>query len=258
VSDEVLKERYRKAMPILAELLHMQRVFTGEVQLVVNGAVNAKALGYIYGLTDAAFQIGKLDVGSPYGMGVLMALIVEFDEPNCDMLWDYLKAPTDSVGLMQGVEIGNEDYVRWAQAKGAGPPPLRWCKCFPPPAKERTVLEVAQAYQDVLLKYPTAILDVSALPLSKSDMKNMLKKLYAVQTKPEAQKYFQDAFYMLSQFQEGVGPVPVDGRLREDGMQSHLKENLAILDAYTFWQKRALAELQGLEAEWSDFLRDKR
>jgi hypothetical protein len=31
---EALKERYRKAVPLLAELLHIQRVFTGEVKLV--------------------------------------------------------------------------------------------------------------------------------------------------------------------------------------------------------------------------------
>src|SRR6266481_2295922 len=111
MGEDALKERYRKAMPLLAELLHMQKVFTGEVRLVdETGNVNAKALGYIYGLTDAAFQIAKLDVGSTYGMGVLMALIMEFDEPNADRLWEYFKAPSDAAALMDGVELGGEDY----------------------------------------------------------------------------------------------------------------------------------------------------
>jgi hypothetical protein len=251
--DEALKERYRKAMPLLAELLHMQSVFTGEVRLVENGTVNAKALGYIYGLTDAAFQIAKLDIASEYGMGVLMALIMEFDEPNVDMLWEYLKAPSDAAVLMDGVKLGGDDYNAFAMGKGRGPP-LRWVKCFPQSLKEQTVTDVAQAYQDLLLKYPTAIVDVSALPLSKSDMKRFLKKLYAAQTKPEAQKYFRDAFFMLSQFQEGVGPVPVDGRLLEGEMQSYLKENMAILDTYTLWQRHALSELDSLESEWTQFI----
>jgi hypothetical protein len=52
--------------------------------MVDAGKVNAKALGYIYGLTDCSFQIANLDIGSEYGLGVLMALIMEFDEPNAD------------------------------------------------------------------------------------------------------------------------------------------------------------------------------
>ena len=50
--QENLKERYGKAMPLLAELLHMRKVFTSEVVLVdAAGKINAKALGYICGLT---------------------------------------------------------------------------------------------------------------------------------------------------------------------------------------------------------------
>jgi hypothetical protein len=61
MGEDALKERYRKAMPIIAELLHIQAVFVDEVRLVDSaGTVNAKALGYIYGLTDCAFQIAKL------------------------------------------------------------------------------------------------------------------------------------------------------------------------------------------------------
>jgi hypothetical protein len=130
MTDEALKERYRNAMPLLAELLHMQRVFTEEVKLVRDtGQVNAKALGYIYGLCDAAFQIGGLDIGSEYGLGVLMALIMEFDEPNADMLWEYLKHPSDEQALMDGVGVGSEDYRSFVKGKGSAPP-IRWLKCF--------------------------------------------------------------------------------------------------------------------------------
>ena len=55
-------------------------------------------------------------------MGVLMALIMEFDEPNADMLWNYLKSPRDASRLMEGVLLGSSDYRQWAtSAKGAGP-----------------------------------------------------------------------------------------------------------------------------------------
>jgi hypothetical protein len=43
-------------MPIIAELLHIQAVFVDEVRLVDSaGTVNAKALGYIYGLGKGTF-----------------------------------------------------------------------------------------------------------------------------------------------------------------------------------------------------------
>jgi hypothetical protein len=129
VTDVELKERYRKAMPLIAELLHIQTTFIGEVRLIETGKVNARALGYIYGLTDAAMQIAKLDVGSEYGLGVLMSLIMEFDEPNADFLWEYLKAPGDPGELMEGVYLGSDDYSTWVSAKGAAPP-LSWVKCF--------------------------------------------------------------------------------------------------------------------------------
>ena len=122
MTDEALKDRYRKAMPVLAELLHIQTVFIGDLRLVDAGRVNAKALGDIYGLTDAAFQIAKLDVGSEYGLGVLMALIMEFDEKNADMLWEYMKAPGDAEALMAGVSLGFDDYHAWATIGGPKPP----------------------------------------------------------------------------------------------------------------------------------------
>jgi hypothetical protein len=128
--DLTQKERYARAMPILAELLHIQAVFVGQVVLVDQGRINAKALGYIYGLADCALQIGMMDVGSQYGLGVLMALIMEFDEPNADMLWQYLQTPGDAGALMDGVSLGFEDYLMWSKSGGKGAPPLRWVKCF--------------------------------------------------------------------------------------------------------------------------------
>jgi hypothetical protein len=130
MTQDELKERYRKAMPVIAELLHIQTALTGNVKLVDDGGkVNAKALGYIYGLTDCAFQIAKLDIGNEYGLGILMALIMEFDEPNADGLFEYLKAPADAVALMEGLKLGGDDYNNWVVAQGAVPP-LRWAKCF--------------------------------------------------------------------------------------------------------------------------------
>jgi hypothetical protein len=130
MDDQALKERYAKAMPLLAELLRMQQVFIGDIVLVDQGRINARALGYIYGLADCALQIGRMDIGSKYGLALLMSLLVEFDDANADRLWEYLKAPGDAQALMDGVSLGLEDYSIWAKSGGNGAPPLRWVKCF--------------------------------------------------------------------------------------------------------------------------------
>lgn len=129
--EDDLKEKYAKAFPLLLELLHIGAVFIGDrVVLVDEGRVNAKALGYIYGLADCALQFGRMDIASTYGLGLLMGLIMEFDEPNADMLFNYLKAPLDETSLMEGVSLGFDDYEVFARSGGKGAPPLRWVKCF--------------------------------------------------------------------------------------------------------------------------------
>src|SRR4029078_6679073 len=50
------KERYQQAAEILATLLHGQTIFIDSVKLVAGNDVNAKALGYIYGLADCAIR----------------------------------------------------------------------------------------------------------------------------------------------------------------------------------------------------------
>ena len=57
------------------------------------------------------------------------------------------------------------------------------------------------------------ILDISMLPLPKSQMKQVLKGLYAKEKRTDLQKYLENGFLYLSQFQEGVGDKLIDGKL---------------------------------------------
>ena len=91
-------------------------------------------------------------------------------------------------------------------------------------------------------KYPIAVLDVSMLPTPKKQMKVLLKSLYAKATTPEIQNYLAVGFTLLSQFQEGVGPTPIDGTV------------LAQLDQYLAWAKVTEADADSLTAEWRRFL----
>ena len=124
------KERYQEAAKTLATLLHGQTIFIDSVKLVGAGnAVNAKALGYIYGLADCALRLAKLDVGSEHAAGLLAFLISEFDEANADRLYEYLRSPSDRVKLMEGVMLGANDYDEWAKSRGMMIP-RRWHECF--------------------------------------------------------------------------------------------------------------------------------
>ena len=93
-------ERYQEAANSLAGLLHGQTIFIDSVKLVDAGnAVNARALGYIYGCADCALRLAKLDIASEYGNDLLFFLISEFDEPNAGRLYEYLRAPSDKAKL---------------------------------------------------------------------------------------------------------------------------------------------------------------
>ena len=124
------KERYQEAAKTLATLLHGQTIFIDSVKLVGAGnAVNAKALGYIYGLADCALRLAKLDVGSEHAAGLLAFLISEFDEANVARLYEYVRSPSDRVKLMEGVMRGRNDYDAWDKSHGMMIA-LRWDECF--------------------------------------------------------------------------------------------------------------------------------
>jgi hypothetical protein len=126
------KERYEEAAKTLATLLHGQRIFIDSVRLVDAGnEVNAKALGYIYGLADCAIRLAKLDVG--YAADLLVFLISEFDEANLDRLYDYLASPSERTKLMEGVTLGRNDYEAWDKSHHMMIA-LRWSQCFPTPS----------------------------------------------------------------------------------------------------------------------------
>jgi hypothetical protein len=127
------KEPYQEAAKTLATLLHGQTIFIDTVKLVDAGnEVNAKALGYIYGLADCALRLAKLDVGSENAADLLAFLISQFDEANVDRLYEYLRSPSDRVKLTEGVMIGRNDYEAWAKSHGMMTA-LRWDKCFGQP-----------------------------------------------------------------------------------------------------------------------------
>jgi len=121
------------------------------------------------------------------------------------------------------------------------------------PPSEKTVEDVVSEYGALIEKYPIAILDASMLPIPKKQMKVALKAAYAQVTSPELHHHLEVGFILLSQFQEGVGPTPIDGGAKFKGELPSDGE-LANLKKWSAWQNICAAEADNLSAEWKRFL----
>lgn len=115
----------------------------------------------------------------------------------------------------------------------------------------KTVDEVISAYGALIEKYPLAIMDIAMLPAPKKQMKVLLKALYAKATTAELQNDIAVGFTLLSQFQEGVGPTPIDAVTFGD---KAAQADIARLDKWLAWQQLSMTEAEALLAEWKRFL----
>jgi len=100
------------------------------------------------------------------------------------------------------------------------------------------------------------IVDVSVLPLSKTNMKIFLKALYKNAPNEEQKECIEDYFKRLSFFQDGVGPKPIDQALIRGDVIENLDANIEIIDRWTAWQKVSFAEAEILMSEWKQFMQD--
>jgi hypothetical protein len=123
------------------------------------------------------------------------------------------------------------------------------------PRPDRTVGDVMTAYGALIEKYPLSILDISILPTSKTNMKVVLKSLYAQANSNEEKALFEAGFMFLSKFQDGVGATPINGKLQSGDIKANLNANMAILSKWIAWEKMSMAETEILAAEWRRFLR---
>ncbi len=113
--------------------------------------------------------------------------------------------------------------------------------------------DVMEVYGKVLKRYPMSIVDVSMLPLPKTKMKIVLKGLYAEAPNKEHKELIESYFMLLSHFQDGVGPKPIDNTLIRGDVMENLDANIEIIDRWTAWQKLSSAETEILMSEWSQF-----
>jgi hypothetical protein len=130
---------------------------------------------------------------------------------------------------------------------------LGWLKSIlrlSPKPNPSEVARIIAKYGELLEKYPAAYMDESWLPLPKKQMRLVFKAAWTIAPTAEMRHYVEVAWPMLSMFQPGVGPVPVDAAER-DGTP----ESLRMLDEYLKLSERTKAESDRDYAEMRGFTR---
>jgi hypothetical protein len=119
----------------------------------------------------------------------------------------------------------------------------------------RNAFETTLKLRELIERHPTAILDVSHLPLPKPTMKLALKITWKRARSDKLRAFAESAYLHLSHFQDGLGERVVDGALPEDGDPERACE---ILGAWVPWAARVGRESAALAAEFDAFKRGHR
>jgi hypothetical protein len=110
----------RKFVGAIAAMLAMQLVVTGRTSIdLADGAVNPRALGYIYGFIDATLyargqDISDLEFGLPIVVDVLRRLVGGKEEQYARFLLDNSRTDT---AVQAGMQEGRQQYIDFTNKK---------------------------------------------------------------------------------------------------------------------------------------------
>lgn len=107
-----------------------------------------------------------------------------------------------------------------------------------------SIEEIVSAYGSLIEKYSTAFVDASTLPVPKRELKEALRKVW--EKYPEKRSAIEVAYVHLANFQEGVGPEPIEGKLPTDASP---EEAIKTLESWSRWSKATKTEVEELLAD---------
>jgi len=105
---------------------------------------------------------------------------------------------------------------------------------------------------ELMERHPLAILDVNRLPLPKAEMKAAMKLMWQLAPNEQRRNQMEVAYIHLSNFQEGVGDVPLEPVVPPN---SPPEKVAAILDPYILFAAQVQAETHTLSQEFQQFER---
>jgi hypothetical protein len=136
-----------------------------------------------------------------------------------------------------------------------------WFKAKPKPCLgEQEAKKIMDAAVEIVMRYGkvyeglgTAIADTSRLPAPKAEMKTALKLAWHfAEGNQRMQSWVETGYVLLANFQDGVGPEPIDCGLSPD---SELAKAAATLEPWLKWSPQVQAEMSELLAEFDSFKR---
>jgi hypothetical protein len=108
------------------------------------------------------------------------------------------------------------------------------------------------AFGALLSRYPAHVIDTSALPASKEQMKTYLKAAWKL-SRPEQRDTIELGFLHLADFQNGVGSRPICLALSSAELTPH--DVISALASANIWMQTTSAEMRALRAEFDEFKR---
>jgi hypothetical protein len=116
----------------------------------------------------------------------------------------------------------------------------------------RNVPAILSRYSQLLEKHPTAYMDETWLPVSKAEMKNILKVALMSAKNDDRREVIKICWTLLSKFQKGIGKIPIDCTLPGN---SSYEEGDRIMEPYLRIAKIAKAEEDLNRTEILEFIR---
>lgn len=121
-----LKRRTRvkcqTAVDLATNVLRMSLEISGGADIEdEHGAINRKALGYIFGFTDAVLQNRKLEITGRDGQYVLACVINALYPGKAGGYISFLKHHIQDAEIVGGAVYGGQQFVEWARNKDNAP-----------------------------------------------------------------------------------------------------------------------------------------
>jgi hypothetical protein len=116
----------------------------------------------------------------------------------------------------------------------------------------RNVPAILSRYSELLEKHPTAYMDETWLPVSKAEMKTILKVALMSAKDDDRREVIKICWTLLSKFQQGIGNIPIDCTVPGN---SSYEEGDRIMEPYLQIAKIAQAEDEANRTEMLKFIR---
>ena len=127
------EQLFRRVSDIAFDLLDAQRIFINEDEFVLMdgaGAINDKALGYVFGFLDALLQSNKLDIRDAEGQAAMLSLLGRLfpkEIAKTGTFIAHLYTMRGNPEVLNGMMLGGKQATDFLRHRT---PPVRWAVCF--------------------------------------------------------------------------------------------------------------------------------